>query len=250
MTGARRVAPGAPDLPEEVREVADALIAGLGDDLSALLWHGSWARGEAKPWSDHDMIIVLWRLDDELLCKLQGVFAGRKNWSTHVRTEQELRQYPSAGRPQFHFGLVPLYGGYQPPPLTREHVLDELRMLVLNVSFEARYRLLHREPLYADMERWEADFARRRTARMLRYAAKLAVLAMKARELVKGREYPVTADELRARLCDADELWLLDTVQSWDQVQHHYEAEPDPLALRLDAFARNLAAWLDSLPDA
>lgn len=32
----------------EVREVADALIDTLGDDLRALLWHGSFARGEQE----------------------------------------------------------------------------------------------------------------------------------------------------------------------------------------------------------
>jgi predicted nucleotidyltransferase len=81
-----------PDLPDEVADVLDRLIASLADDLRAVYWHGSSARGEAKPWSDHDMIIVL---------------RGRKDWSTFVRTEDELRQYPSEGRPQWHFGLVP-----------------------------------------------------------------------------------------------------------------------------------------------
>lgn len=34
-------------VPAEVREVADALIAAPGDDLRALLWHGSFAPGLA-----------------------------------------------------------------------------------------------------------------------------------------------------------------------------------------------------------
>src|SRR3990172_3223183 len=82
-------------LPAEVREVADALIAALGEDLRALLWHGSWARGEAKPDSDHDLIIILRRADDSVLMRLREVFKGRRNWSTFVQTEEELRQYPT-----------------------------------------------------------------------------------------------------------------------------------------------------------
>jgi hypothetical protein len=235
-----------PDLPPEVQDVLDRLIADLGDDLRAVFWHGSWARGEAKSWSDHDMIIVLKRLDDGLLRKLQEIFRGRRDWSTFVRTEEELRQYPSEGRPQWHFGLVPLYGDLEPPPLTREHIIDELRMLALNISFESRYRLFHSEPLYDEMEPHMPGFQRRRNARLLRYAAKLAILAMKARELLTGREYPVSSADLRPRIADPDELWIVDTVERWDEVQPQFEADPEPLALRLDAFARKLVAWLDA----
>jgi hypothetical protein len=45
-----------------------------------------------------------------------------------------------------------------------------------------------------------AGFQRQRNARMLRYAAKLAILAMKSRELLAGREYPVSSADLRPRV--------------------------------------------------
>ena len=106
--------------PAEVREVADQLIETLGADLRAILWHGSWARGEANPDSDHDLIVVLRRADDEILMRMQKVFRGRRDWSTFVQTEEELRQYPPDGRPQFHFGLVPLYGDFQPPQFRQQ----------------------------------------------------------------------------------------------------------------------------------
>jgi 8-oxo-dGTP pyrophosphatase MutT (NUDIX family)/predicted nucleotidyltransferase len=234
-------------LPDEVREVAEQLIATLGDDLAAVYWHGSWARGEAKPWSDHDLLIVLHRLDDPLLTKLRDVFRGRKGWSTFVRTEEELRQYPSPGRPQWHFGLVPIFGELVPPTMTNDHLIEELRMLALNISFEARYRLLHREPLYDEMEQHWAGFLRQRTARMLRYAAKQAIMAMKARELLEGRDYPAALAALRPRLTDPAELALLDLVEHWDRHQSSVEANADPLALQLDAFARNLVTQLETL---
>lgn len=235
-----------PDVPPEVQEVLDQLITSLGDELRAVFWHGSWARGEAKPWSDHDMMIVMKRLDDDLLLRLKAIFSGRKDWSTYVRTEAELRQHPSEGRPQFHFGLVPLYGDFEPPPLTREHIIDELRILALNISFEARYRLYHREPLYEMIDQHWANFLTQRTARMLRYSAKLAILAMKARELLADHEYPVSSADLRTRISDPHELWIIDTVEHWNEAVVEFEADPDPLALRLDAFARNLVAWLDA----
>src|SRR5574341_736122 len=162
-------------LPDEVREAVDALIASVGEDLATIYWHGSYARGEAKPDSDHDLLIVLKRADDDVLLRMAEVFREREEWSTFVQTEEELRQYPRDGRLQFHFGLVPLYGGIEPPAYTREDIANEIRVLARDIRFECRYRLLHAEPVYSDMAE---EFQRARNARMLRYAAKLAVMAL------------------------------------------------------------------------
>ncbi len=236
----------APDLPAEVLDVLQALIEAGGDDLSAVLWHGSHARGEAKPDSDHDLIIVLKRADDGVLLRLQGVFHGRENWSTFVQTEEELRQYPIHGRLEFAYGVQPLYGRLEPLEIRREHVLDEIRSLARNIRFECRYRLLHREQEYVEMEPHYRDFQRARNARMLRYAAKLAVMALKARELLKSGAYPCTRDELRRCLTHKDELSIVDIIDRWDELRPEFERDATPLALQLDVFARELVAELDS----
>ena len=233
-------------VPSEVRAVADELIAALGEDLRALLWHGSFARGEATPESDHDLIIVLKRIDDDLLLRLQQAFRGRQNWSTFVQSEEELRQLPDDGRLQFHFGFQKLHGDFEPPPWTRENILAELRALARGIRFECRYRLLHKQPDNAPADQRIAAIQGYRNARMLGYAAKWAVLALKARELLEGRDYPATRAELRARLSDPDELSVLETVERWPELRPRYETDITPLALRLDAFARRLVA---SLPE-
>jgi len=248
MTG-----PGAPisvprdiDLPTEVREVAEALIAELGDDLRAVFWHGSEARGEAMADSDHDVIIIMKRMDSNILLRMQQVFRGRENWSSFVQTEEELRQYPPSGRFQFHFGLVPLYGDFEPPPWTRENIIEEIRMLALNIRFECRYRLLHKEPDYGEMEPHYRNFVRARNARMLHYAAKWAVMAMKARELLRDRPYPITREDLRARLTDLDEIAIIALVERWTEIRSSHEDDVAPVALQLDAFARKLVTELDT----
>src|SRR3990172_7415516 len=109
-------------LPHEVREVVDSLIGSVGDDLAAIYWHGSYARGEAKPDSDHDLIIVLKRADDDVLLPMADVFRELRDWSTFVQTEEELRQYPRDGRLQFHFGAVPLYGEIEAPAFTQKDI--------------------------------------------------------------------------------------------------------------------------------
>ena len=233
-------------LPAEVRAVADALISTLGEDLRALLWHGSFARGEPGPESDHDLIIILRRVDDDALLRLRDVFRGRGNWSTFVQSEGELQQYPDAGRLQFHFGLVPLYGDFEPPPWTHKNVLADLRRLASDISFQCRYRLLHKQPDNTPAEGQFAAFQGFRNARMLWYAAKMAVLALKARELLSGRGYPETRADLRARLSDPDELAIVDLVERWPELRPQYELDITPLALQLDAFARRLVIQLDT----
>ena len=233
------------DLPGEVREVAERLIDELGDELTALLWHGSYARGEARPDSDHDLIIVLKRIDDGLLLRAREAFSGRENWSTFVQSEEELRQYPADGRLQFHFGIVPLYGDIDPPPFSREQVINDLRVLARDIRFECRYRLLHKEPGYG-LDPHYRNFLRARNARMLGYAAKWAVLALKARELLESRTYPETREEIRGRLSDADEIAIVDVVERWSELRPKYEEDPTPLALQLDAFARKLVAALEA----
>lgn len=228
-------------LPGEVREVLEGLIAALGDDLSAVLWHGSFARGEAKPDSDHDLIIVLQKADDGVLRRLQNVFRGRENWSTFVQTEEELRQYPMHGRLQFAYGIQPLYGQMEPPHVRGEHIVDEIRSLARNVRFECRYRILHREQDYVEMEPQYRDFLRARNLRMLFYSAKLCVLGLKARELLRTGRYPETRAELRSMLTEPPDAGIVDLIEEWPQPRESYQGDVTELALKLDACARRLA---------
>ena len=233
------------ELPAEVREVADSLVAALGTDLRAISSHGSWARGEAGPSSDHDMIVVLRRMDEGIAQRLREVFRGRANWSTFVQTEAEMRQFPADGRLQFYYGLVPLYGEFDPPPYTREDIVNDLRVLARDIRFECRYRLLHKQPVYAQIDGQLAAFQKTRNVTMLGYACKWALLAMKARELLEGRDYPATRKELRQRISDYREIEALDIADSWADAKARYYDDPEPLALLLDGFARDLVSWLE-----
>ena len=234
------------ELPAEVREVAEALVSALGVDLRSLLWHGSWARGEAGPASDHDMIVVLRNMDEDVAQRLREVFRGRVNWSSFVQTEAELRQFPADGRLQFHYGLLPLYGDFDPPPFTREHIANDLRVLGRDIRFESRYRLLHKQPECVQTDHQLAAFQKTRNLTMLGYATKWAVLAMKARELLESRDYPATRKVLRQRISDGRELQLLDIADGRAEAKTRYFDDPEPLALLLDGFARDLVAWLES----
>lgn len=233
-----------PEPPVEVREVADALIGALGENLAALLWQGSWVRGEQTPGSDHDMIVVVKCIDDKALRTMQKVFKGRNLWSTYVKTEEELRQYPMTGRLQFHYGNVTLYGQIESPPVTREGLIEELRRTAVDVQHECRYRLIHGSSggIYAGMD---PAYPRMREARWMYYQVKLAVLALKTREVLLGRSYPANRKELRKRLTGADELTIVDVIDRWPELRPGFEEDIRPIAIQLDRVMRNIVAELD-----
>jgi hypothetical protein len=228
-----------------VREVADAIIASLGTNLAALLWHGSWARGEQTPESDHDMIVVVKRMDEETAFALRGVFDGRRSWSIYLKSEQELRQYPLTGRLQFHHGNVVLYGAVEAPPVTREGLIEDLRRAAVDIQHEARYRLVHGSAAGKTYEGIDPVYLRMRVARWLYYQAKLTLLALKAREVLRGNSYPLTRNELRRRLTDEAELAILDTIERWPELRAGFEEDVTPLALNLDCVMSGIVAELD-----
>lgn len=230
------------DLPPEVSGTRDALVAALGDDLIALLWQGSWARGESTATSDHDMIIILRRGDADVLAKLHDVFEDKPGWSAYVKTEAELRQFP-AGRIQFHFGVQVIHGDFTPPPLTREGVVEEIRAHISTVNHEMRYRLMHGAARsYRGMD---AEFVRARNANWMYHMAKTAIMAMKAREYLTSGEYPVTRKALSQQIRDPLDAEIIDTVSRWPELKSLYAEDITRIALKLDACARRLTAWLE-----
>lgn len=245
--GGKRQSPKArTQVPAEVREVADALIATLGDNLRALLWHGSWARGEQTATSDHDLMVVVRRVDEDVVRQMHDVFDGRHLWSTYVKSEEELRHYPLTGRLQFQYGFVALHGEFEAPAVTREGLVEDLLRSAADIQHECRYRLIHGSGAGMMYEGIDPAYPRMRTARWMYYQAKLAVMALKARELLRKHSYPETRAELRQRLTDRDEIALIDVIDRWPELRTKLEEDAMPLALQLDAVMRKLVAELDS----
>jgi predicted nucleotidyltransferase len=223
-------------VPQNVQEVVEECVARFGDNLACVLWHGSGARGEATVTSDHDLILVFGRIDVPVLLGLRDVFKERDNWSTYVRSEEELRQLPPDHGLQFAYGFRVLHGHFEPLRPTREELVTELRSLAEEITFQSRYRLIHKH----------GDWPRQ--VRMMHYMAKNAVLAMKARHLLRHGHFPETRAELLPLIEDPPERQIIDWVEHWQDLRLTFEADPAPLMLHLDAFARRLLESLSKEP--
>jgi len=79
---------------------------------------------------------------------------------------------------------------------------------------------------------------------MMHYMAKNAVVAMKARPLLRHGRFPETRAELLPLVEDAAERQIIHWVERWQDLRPSFEADPAPLMLHLDAFARRLVESL------
>jgi len=219
-------------VPRNVQQVVDECVARFGDDLQAALWHGSRARGEPTDASDDDLILIFERIDEAVLLALGDIFKERENWSTYVRSGEELRQLPLDRRLQFAHGFRVLHGRFEPLRPTRQELLAELRSLAEEITFQCRYRLIHKH----------ADWPRQ--VHMMHYMAKNAVLAMKARHMLHHGHFPETRAELLPLVQNPAEREVIDWVERWQELRPTFEADPAPLMLHLDAFARRLVESL------
>ncbi len=219
-------------VPDNVQRVADACVALFGDNVRAILWHGSRARGEAGEASDDDLILLFHTVDNDLLLRLRELFRGLagEKWSTYVVSDAEFRHLPPGRRLRFAHGFHVLHGEFEPLPLSRADVLAELRLLARDISYQCRDRLIHKQKAVPTMYRM----------------AKKAVFAMQARHLLNRGSFPETRAALLPFLTDPDERTIVDWVARWQELRPGFERDPVPLMLHLDTFARRL---IESLPE-
>lgn len=220
-------------VPRNVQEVVEECVDRLGDNLRAVLWHGSRARGEGGDTSDDDVILILRRIDDGVLLSLREMFfaAGRGKWSSYALSEAEFQKLPINKRFRFAHGFQVLHGDFEPLSLSREEVLAYLRSCTREVVVQSRNRLIHKNTSLPIMYR----------------VAKFAVFAMKARHLLHSGHWPETRAELLPLIEDPNERTVIDWVERWAELSPEFKRDPVSFLLHVDAVGRRI---IGSLPEA
>lgn len=195
----------------------------FGERLRFLGLQGSRARGEGRPDSDYDVVVLLDRvtlsdLDDyraavetlprrDLLC---GFVAG----------VEEMRRWAPADLFQFRFDTVAYYGRLEDflPPLDREEMVRGLRLGACNCYHMGSHNYLHE-----------------RSSALLRDCYKGAVFVLQAKVYLETGRYIAGKRELAAVLTGPD-LAILQTAREEDW-------EEETLAPRTKA----LLAWTADL---
>jgi hypothetical protein len=125
-------------------------------------------------------------------------------------------------------GYRVVHGAFEPAVLPRACLLGELRQQLRDASFQCRDRLVHGK----------------RPHRVMRVSARRAVAAMRVHRLLDREELPETLDDIAAAVNDDDRM-IIDWVRRWPELQPSLVADPVPVLLQLDAFARR---HIDALP--
>jgi hypothetical protein len=127
----------------------------FGERLVFVGHHGSWARGEARPDSDIDTMVVLEEVGTEESQAYRDIIRdmtrGGEAVSGLLLSAGEMGAWPGAMRLQFFYGCQVLHGGLegiaQPP--SRRELLDQARRCAAYNLFNARHYLLYPHDLGA-----------------------------------------------------------------------------------------------------
>jgi len=210
--------------PRDVIELAAACAGRLSADLRAVLWHGSRVAGEPPLLCDEDVTLVLREIGDRALLALRETLQGlgERRPAVFVVSDMELRQSPFDRRLRYACGFRVVHGAFEPLPLPRACLLGELRQQLRDVSFQCRDRLVHGK----------------RPVRVMRVSARRAVAAMRAQHLFAQAELPELLDEVAEAVTHSEDRTIIDWVRRWPELQPRFAADPAPVLLQLDAFAR------------
>jgi len=223
-----------PDIavPPQIEEVVRELASDHGENLRAVLWHGSRARGEAQAGSDEDLILLFHEVNDDVLLRLRHTFleAARMGWSTYILSDDEYRQLPADRRNYFAVGSRLLYGEFEFVQLSRADQLAYVRSRCREILYQCRDRLINKEYALPTVHRM----------------AKFTVFLLKVRHLYLYGSYPLTRSDLLTLVADPDERQIIEWVEHWEDVRPQFENDPVPLILKIDGCIRRLVA---SLPD-
>jgi hypothetical protein len=137
-----------------LKSLREDVLGALQSNLLCLLHHGSRAKGEARPDSDYDSVIITKKMNKEVITSLQRVFLKYPQFSLYLLNLDELNTMPRGHRLEFLYAK-PLYGslGLELPTKEetvsyiahkRRDTIDTIRhMLILPHSTERKVKLVY-----------------------------------------------------------------------------------------------------------
>lgn len=111
------------DTDDILESFKDDILGSLRDNLVCLLHHGSRAKGEARPDSDYDAVIITKRINREVIETLQDVFSKHPQFSFYLLSLDDLESMSRSHYLEFLYAK-PLYGSLEMKLPTKEEVIN------------------------------------------------------------------------------------------------------------------------------
>ena len=203
-------------LGEFVRRMQES----FGERLVFVGHHGSWARGEARPDSDIDTVVVLREVGEDESQRYRDIIGdmtrGGEAVSGLLLSAAEMGAWPGAMLLQFFYGCQVLHGGLdgiaQPP--SRRELLDQARRCAAYNLLSARHYLLYPHDLSAKVGRTYYPF-------------KECVFALQGFLLAETGTFYARKDDLLKAVTDPEDQTVVKIVRDWSESATDREQRPE-----------------------
>ena len=215
------------DILESFRE--DVLEA-LQDNLVCLLHHGSRAKGEARPDSDYDSVIITKKVNKEVIRSLQDVFFKYPQFSLYLLSLDELKTMPRGHCLEFLYAK-PLYGSLDVKLLTKEEVINYIIHKSRDTLDTIRHILILPHPI-------------ERKAKLVYYSLKDAYICLSYLAFSEKGKLPPTRKQTIAYFKQQKKqslgIRLLEILDGWDSYKEDVAKTPESYLFLLEEFFRKL----------
>jgi predicted nucleotidyltransferase len=215
------------DLLKSLRE--DVLDA-LESNLVCLLHHGSRAKGEARPDSDYDSVIITKKMNKEVITRLQKVFLKYPQFSLYLLSLDEFNTMPRGHRLEFLYAK-PLYGSLDLELPTKEETVSYIAHKRRDTLDTVRHMLI-------------IPHSTERKAKLVYFSLKDAYICLSYLAFSEEGKLPLTRKQtiayFKKKKRQSLGIRLLGILDNWDSHKEDAANAPDPYLYLLDEFFREL----------
>jgi predicted nucleotidyltransferase len=215
------------DMLESFRK--DVLKA-LQSNLVCLLHHGSRAKGEARPNSDYDSVIITKKIDKEVITNLHSVFSKYPQFSLYLLSLDELNTMPRGHRLEFLYAK-PLYGSLDIELPTKEETVSYVAYMRRDALDTIRHMLTLPHPT-------------KRRSRLVYYSLKVAYICLSYLAFAEEGKLPSTRKQTITYFSKKKKhrlgIRLLGVLDNWDSYKEDVGNTPDFYLFLLEEFFRKL----------
>lgn len=195
--------------------------------------HGSWARGEAKPGSDIDTIVVIDTIESEDLAAYRDIInsmpEGGKQASGLIFSVSELKAWPRTDLVQCYYGCKVLHGSLDGivEKSTKMDFIQDIRLKAAENLFHSRHYLVLPHDLV-------------KVVHKLHYPFKYCFYALQSWMYLQNGRFILRKDEIIDALSDDDDKEVVRVARDWGKLAENLEKRPLYYIQLLERWSRKM----------